>query len=144
MLPVLGVALALLVTTGCGGGEDAAVEIPVTPSIQSPETAPPAQVGTAVVAPPTGTAPAVTPASAEPDLFGSYKATPDGKTRSDVEAMQAIVDGYAFGPDGLGVPPLNSLDELVTKGYLKKLPPPPQGMKWAYDSQKWKVSVVPQ
>jgi len=82
---------------------------------------------------------------AAPDLFTANKLSADGtKTKTDVEAMQAIVDGYAFGPDGLGAPPLNTLDDLVTKGYLKRLPPAPSGMKWAYDSVKWKVSVVPQ
>ncbi len=80
-----------------------------------------------------------------PDVFTNYKVSKDGSpNKTDVEAMQAVVDGYAFGPDGLGAPPLKSLDDLVTKGYMKRLPTPPAGMKWAYDPAKWKVSQVPQ
>ena len=82
---------------------------------------------------------------AAPDLFNDYKVSKDGSpNKTDVEALQAVVDGYAFGPDGLGAPPLKTLDDLVTSGYIKRLPTPPKGMKWAYDSPKWKVSVVPQ
>lgn len=80
-----------------------------------------------------------------PDMMTVYKVNREGgRDKTDIEALQAIVDGYAFGKDGLGAPPLNSLDDLVTKGYLKKLPTPPAGMKWAYDSKKWKVSLAPQ
>ncbi len=111
----------------------AAPQVEVTPAVAAPP----------VAAPPTGSAPAAMEPAA-PDLFTSYKVSADGSpNKSDVEAMQAIVDGYAFGPDGLGAPPLNSLDDLVTKGFLKRLPPAPNGMKWAYDPSKWKVSVVP-
>lgn len=82
---------------------------------------------------------------AAPDMLARYKVSADGSSsKSDLEALQAIVDGYAFGPDGLGAPPLNNLEELITKGYLKRLPAPPKGMKWAYDSPKWKVSLAPQ
>jgi hypothetical protein len=140
-----GLLLSCLWLVGCGGG-DTSMDVPAAPPAQ-PTVAPQVQAAppaaAPVSAPPTGAAPAALE-PAPPDVFTSYKATPDGKTKTDIEAMQAVVDGYAFGVDGLGAPPLNSLDDLVTKGYLKRLPPAPSGMKWAYDSVKWKVSVVPQ
>ena len=38
----------------------------------------------------------------------------------------------------------NSLDELVEKEVLDKVPPPPQGMKYQYDPATGKLSVVQQ
>ena len=35
-----------------------------------------------------------------------------------------------------------SLDELVAKQYLNRLPPPPYGMRFDYDPKTGKVSVV--
>jgi hypothetical protein len=84
------------------------------------------------------------PAASAPDPLDNLKNAPDGSKKSDLEALQAIVDGYAFGVDGLGAPPIASLDVLVAKGFLKRIPAPPAGKKWAYDSNKWKVSLVDQ
>lgn len=80
------------------------------------------------------------------DPLASYRDVDDktGKSKGDLEALQKAVDSYAFGRDGFGAPPLKDLSELVTKGYLRQLPAPPPGKKWAYDSQKWKVSLVNQ
>jgi hypothetical protein len=141
----LPVAASLLLFAGCGG-DDASLDVSLAPAPQ-PQAAPqvavmPSAPAPAVAAPPTGSAPAAMEPAA-PDLFSNYKASPDGKTKTDVEAMQAIVDGYAFGPEGLGAPPLATLDDLVKSGYIKRLPPAPNGMKWAYDPSQWKVSVVP-
>ena len=36
------------------------------------------------------------------------------------------------------------LQELVTKGYYKKMPEPPPGMKFVYDAASGKVTVVKQ
>jgi len=147
LLPSLACSAALLVSAGCGDGDDASMDVPAAPVAQ-PQAAPqvevtPAVAAPPVAAPPTGSAPAAMEPAA-PDLFNNYKVSVDGgPNKTDVQALQAIVDGYAFGPDGLGAPPLKTLDDLVTSGYLKRLPPAPQGMKWAYDPPKWKVSVVP-
>jgi hypothetical protein len=35
----------------------------------------------------------------------------------------------------------NSLDELVEKGYIEKLPQPPEGMKFVYDPKTGSVEV---
>jgi len=35
----------------------------------------------------------------------------------------------------------NSLDELVEKGYIEKLPQPPEGMKFVYDPKTGNVEV---
>jgi len=143
----MAVAVCLLVA-GCGGDDDTELIESVAPPAAAPvmtDTVSAAPVSPPnSTPPPSGTAPA-TMEPAAPDIFTSYQVSADGSpNKSDVETMQAIVDAYAFGVDGLGAPPLNSLDDLVTKGFLKRLPPPPKGMKWAYDSPKWKVSVVPQ
>jgi hypothetical protein len=142
-----GLLLACLGLVGCGG--DASMDVPAT-SAAPPSAAPPVQAAIsvstpapAVAAPPTGAAPAAL--AVAPDPLESHKISRDGSpNKTDIQALQSVVDAYAFGTDGLGAPPLNSLDDLVTKGFLKKLPAAPQGMKWAYDSAKWKVSVVPQ
>ena len=137
-----------LLTAGCGGdSSDDDMIAPAAPAAAPvvADTLSAAPVASpASTPPPSGSAPA-TMEPAAPDLFNSYKVSADGSpNKTDVEALQAVVDGYAFGPDGLGAPPLKTLDDLVTSGYIKRLPPPPKGMKWAYDSPKWKVSVVPQ
>lgn len=147
----LGLLATSLLLVGCGGDDNAVDEMVAAPApaAQGTSVATPAAVAPPVAAPPEGSAAqAAAPIAGEkeaPDLFQNYKVSADGSpNKTDVEALQAVVDAYAFGPDGLGAPVLNTLDDLVTRGYLKRLPPPPQGMKWAYDSPKWKVSVVPQ
>jgi hypothetical protein len=80
-----------------------------------------------------------------PDPLEAVKVSRDGSpNKSDLEALQAVVDAYSIGVDGLGAPAIASLDALVAKGFLKKIPSPPPGKKWAYDSAKWKVSLVDQ
>lgn len=37
----------------------------------------------------------------------------------------------------------NDLNELVSKNYIGKLPDPPQGQKFVYDSTQGKVSLAP-
>jgi hypothetical protein len=144
----LAVLLVCLLVSGCGGDSSSDLIDPVVAPPAAPATT--ETVSAAPVAPPnstpppSGTAPA-TMEPAAPDTFTSYKVSADGSpNKTDVETLQAIVDAYAFGVDGLGAPQLNSLDDLVAKGFLKRLPPPPKGMKWAYDPPKWKVSVVPE
>jgi hypothetical protein len=142
-------AIGCLLLAGCGGDSSSDLIDPVAPPVAAPVmtdtvNAAPVAPPSSTPPPPAGSAPA-TMEPAAPDLFNNYKVSADGSpNKTDVEALQAVVDGYAFGPDGLGVPPLNNLEELVTKGYIKRLPPPPKGMKWAYDPPKWKVSVVPE
>ena len=142
-LSSIGLLVSSLCLVGCGGG-DTSMDVPVAQPPAAPQVAVTPDVPTpAVAAPPTGSAPVAMAATADP--LEAIKVSRDGSpNKTDIEALQAVVDGYAFGPDGTGAPPLNSLDDLVTKGYLKRLPPAPNGMKWAYDSAKWKVSVVPQ
>ena len=94
-------------------------------------------------------APAPAAAKADPfagDPLRPYRAVPGelGQQRGDLEALQAAVDAYSFGKEGLPPPPLKDLADLVARGYLKRLPNPPPGKKWAYDAQKWKVSLVNQ
>ena len=91
------------------------------------------------------------PAAVKTDPFAgdplrSYRDVPGDlvKKRGDLEALQAVVDAYSFGKEGLPPPPLKDLEDLVKKGYLKSLPVSPPGKKWAYDAQKWKVSLVNQ
>lgn len=141
LLGSLGACLA-----GCGGGNEDAMVVPAAPN-------PNAAQATSITAPTTPAPVAAMPApdqltaapvqSNTPDPLDTFKKDPlNGSTKSDLEALQAAVDAYAFGPDGLGAPPLKSLDELVTKKVLKRLPTPPDGKQWAYDSVKWKVSLA--
>lgn len=82
---------------------------------------------------------------AAPDPLESIKVSRDGSAnKTDLEALQAVVDAYSIGVDGLGAPAIASLDVLVAKGFIKRIPAPPKGKKWAYDSAKWKVSLVDQ
>lgn len=126
---------------GCGGGkEEESIAPAPAPNTAAVSMAPVASVQTTVTTPPTDTAPA---AMNTADPLENIKQSRDGSpNKSDLEALQAVVDGYSFGTDGLGAPPLNSLDELVAKKVLRKIPEPPPGKKWAYDSAKWKVSLV--
>src|SRR6185295_8124246 len=36
------------------------------------------------------------------------------------------------------------LDELVTKGVINQIPPPPRGMKYDYDAKSGVIKVVPE
>jgi hypothetical protein len=143
-------SLLVLSCIQLAGCKEKEAEVPATtPTVaQPPEplVTPVPTVATAVAAPPqANTAPAAMPTGELPDPFESRKVSADGSpNKSDLEALQAVVDAYAFGPDGLGAPRINSLDDLVAKKYLRKIPSAPKGMKWAYDSAKWKVSLVPQ
>jgi hypothetical protein len=140
-LPHLTLLLASLSLAGCGG--DAAEDVTMAPPPAAPavaDMAPPAATAS-VTAPPSGAAPATI--NAGPDALESIKVSNDGSpNKTDLEALQAVVDGYSFGIDGLGAPPIASLDVLVAKGLLKRIPTPPEGKRWAYDSAKWKVSLV--
>jgi len=115
------------------------------PTAATPQAGVPAPPPPPSLTPPPPTAAKAPPAAGGDPLAGLREVDETtGKAKGDLETLQRVVDAYAFGRDGLGAPPLKDLSELVAKGYLKQLPAPPPGKKWAYDSQKWKVSLVNQ
>ncbi len=136
--------LSCLSLVGCGGDATDDVSMAPAPAPVAPtaDLTPPPAVEV-VAAPPTSTAPANMEAA--PDPLESIKVSRDGSAnKTDLEALQAVVDAYSIGVDGLGAPAIASLDVLVAKGFIKRIPAPPKGKKWAYDSAKWKVSLVDQ
>lgn len=135
-------ALSCIIVLGCEKNPEPTVSSPVqTPAPVQPQPTPnPVPV---VSAPPPGNLVAANVPA--PDPLDNIKQSKDGSpNKTDLEALQAVVDGYAFGVDGLGAPAIPNLEALVAKGILKKIPNPPPGKKWAYDSAKWKVSLVDQ
>ena len=155
---------ASLAVTGCGnkqtdakakspGGESIRV-VPEDVGVAKAQQADPK--GVVPPPPPTGAslvqAPVVIkadPVAVKADTFAGdplrlYREVPGelGRKRGDLEALQAAVDAYSFGKEGLPPPPLKDLTDLVKRGYLKGLPTPPPGKKWALEN--WKVSLVNQ
>lgn len=105
----------VLTLIGCGK-EDESAPPPVKPQNVSMQ----AQPAQPAVPPPTGAATMPTP-----------EAAPADSPNMDVEAarnklIEALQNYYL---DRNSAPA--SLDELVTKGYLKAIPPAPTGKKWA-------------
>jgi hypothetical protein len=133
--------LSSLSLIGCGGDATEDVTMPPPPAAPAVADMAPPAAAPSVTTPPGDAAPATMEAA--PDPFESVKISQDGSpNKTDLEALQALVDAYAFGVDGLGAPAIPNLEALVAKGFLKRIPAPPDGKKWAYDSAKWKVSLV--
>ncbi len=121
---------------GCGGGGDEAAPVAapaaaapagatVGPALVAPEAPP--------VAPPGGTAPAaLTPAAPA----GPAESAPLDATAQEriLAAMQSYVIDNSANP--------KSLEELVTRGYLKSLPAAPAGKKWVYNPEKLAIELA--
>lgn len=57
----------------------------------------------------------------------------------DLTSLQQAIQAFQAGEDRLP----SNLQELVSEGYLPRLPSPPSGTRFAYDSQRGQVRLVP-
>jgi len=122
---------------GCGGGGDEAAPV-AAPVAAAPAgaTVGPAPATTEApppVAPPGSSAPAtLTPAAPA----GPAESAPLDATAQEriLAAMQSYVIDNSASP--------KSLEELVTRGYLKSLPAAPAGKKWVYNPEKLAIELA--
>lgn len=108
--------LVLLVWTGCGKPAEEATRASATnsPSSGNPLTAP-------------------------VDYLGAVGAAQKKAVQVvDTTTLQRAVESFAAGEDRLPA----SLKELVSEGYLPKLPDVPRGMRFDYDPATGRVRVV--
>ncbi|MBI3876540.1 MAG: hypothetical protein HY300_11425 [Verrucomicrobia bacterium] len=118
---VVGVALALSPFTGCSHKEQA--ESPATQTIAPTPQTPAAPVS---VAPPPSVA-----VSVATDASGAG-------TEPSVAELNRALQVWLFQHSG----PPKDLNELVTAGYLKRLPSPPAGKRFVFDSKLMAVRAV--
>ncbi|MGV3757631.1 MAG: hypothetical protein ACO1QS_19805 [Verrucomicrobiota bacterium] len=60
--------------------------------------------------------------------------------QTDLEKIMGAVQSYTI---QFNANPA-SLEELVSKGFLKSIPPAPAGKKWVYDAEKLNVVLTAQ
>ena len=121
-----------LVLAGCGKGDtNSTTSTPSTPATP----AAPATAVTKVEA-----APAQAPAPAGNGYLGAMvKAQQAAVKTVDVTSLNEEIQLFNVQEGRLP----KDLDELVTKGYIGKLPAPPVGMKLVYDAAQGKVTTAP-
>jgi hypothetical protein len=89
----------------------------------------------------TASKPGENPLHAPADYVGALdKAQQTAIKTVDVASINQAIQTF----EGTEGRPPQSLDELVSKKYLKSVPAPPRGMKFEYDAAKGTVKVVPQ
>lgn len=80
------------------------------------------------------------PLTAPVDYLGAVGAAQKQAAKTiDLTSLQQAVQAFQAGEERL---PRN-LGELVSEGYLPRLPAPPRGMQWAYQPQSGQVRAVP-
>ncbi|MEI2731105.1 MAG: hypothetical protein V9G08_03700 [Dermatophilaceae bacterium] len=80
------------------------------------------------------------PLTAPVDYLGAVGAAQRQAAKTvDLTSLTQAVQAFQAGEERLP----KSLQELVTEGYLPRLPAPPKGMQWAYQPQSGQVRVVP-
>lgn len=80
------------------------------------------------------------PLTAPVDYLGAVGAAQKQAAKTiDLTSLQQAVQAFQAGEERL---PRN-LGELVSEGYLPRLPAPPKGMQWAYQPQLGQVRAVP-
>lgn len=80
------------------------------------------------------------PLTAPVDYLGAVgNAQKQAAKTVDLTSLHQAVQAFQAGEERL---PKN-LQELVTEGYLPRLPLPPRGMQWAYQPQTGQVRAVP-
>ena len=126
--------------TGCGKGEPEptaapvqpaadpnAGQVAVTPVATAPGTPPP-PIDVSAPPPMTATAPAV--AAAESDV----------PSKDALEAVTHALQSFSIAHERAP----KSLEELISSGYLRKLPPPPAGKKYVYVPEINNISLADQ
>lgn len=109
--------LVLLVVAGCG-------EKPATPAKPAE---PPAKAG------------AGNPLTAPVDYLGAVGAAQKQAVKTlDLTQLTQAIRAFEAGEERLP----SNLQELVSEGYLPKLPTPPKGMQFAYDARSGQVRIV--
>jgi len=95
--------------------------------------------GSAAKTPATNTG-AGNPLTAPVDYLGAVGAAQKQAAKTiDQTSLQQAVQAFQAGEERL---PRN-LGELVSEGYLPRLPAPPRGMQWAYQPQSGQVRAIP-
>lgn len=80
------------------------------------------------------------PLTAPVDYLGAVGAAQrQAATTVDLTSLRQAVQAFQAGEERL---PKN-LQELVTEGYIPRLPSPPRGMQWAYQPGSGQVRAVP-
>lgn len=80
------------------------------------------------------------PLTAPVDYLGAVGAAQKQAARTvDMTSLTQAVRAFQAGEDRLP----NTLQELVSEGYLPRLPAPPKGSQWAYQPQSGRVALVP-
>jgi hypothetical protein len=80
------------------------------------------------------------PLTAPVDYIGAVGAAQRQAAKTvDLTSLTQGVQAFQAGEERL---PKN-LQELVSEGYLPRIPAPPKGMQWAYQPQSGQVRVVP-
>lgn len=115
----LGFVMLSLVLTGCGDSKSKTAE-------KAP-AAPPQQG-------------AGNPLTAPVDYLGAVGAAQRQAAKTvDLTSLTQAVKAFQAGEERSP----KDLQELVSEGYLPRLPAPPKGMQWAYQPQSGQVRVVP-
>lgn len=123
LIPLAGVGL-----TGCGAKKPDA-----KPEKSAAEPAAKSAPGTAASGP-------GNPITAPVDYLGAVGAAQKQAARfADLTPVQQAVRAFQAGEDRMPA----TLQEIVTEGYLPKLPVPPKGMVLAYDPRTGLVKFVP-
>lgn len=80
------------------------------------------------------------PLTAPVDYIGAVGAAQRQAAKTvDLTSLTQAVQAFQAGEERL---PKN-LQELVSEGYLPRIPAPPKGMQWTYQPQSGQVRVVP-
>lgn len=80
------------------------------------------------------------PLTAPVDYLGAVgKAQKKAANTTDLLTVQQAIRAFEAGEERAPA----SLDELVTEGYLPRLPAAPKGMTWSYDPGRRAVTLVP-
>ena len=132
----------LVVLTGCGK-DNAAPPPPPAPTV-APAPAPAPQAAEPATPPPAPVvraAPTPTPSTAASGYLGAL-AGAQRLAAKTVDLSSLNQECQLFNTQEGRYP--KDLNELVTMGYIGKLPAAPVGMKLVYDASQGKVTAVPQ
>ncbi|HEY1171628.1 MAG TPA: hypothetical protein VGH19_09680 [Verrucomicrobiae bacterium] len=133
----LGLVLTGVLASGCGGDESEDSTSPAQPSpAQAVQPTADISTPTPVAPPPPGAASVGTPVG---------QATPEAPemtvpSKDALEVVTMATQSFFIANDRAP----KSLDELVSSGYLKRLPVPPVGKKYVYDAENAKLSLADQ
>jgi hypothetical protein len=121
--------LVAWLTTGCS--DDPEITSPPPPVNPAQQSAVDIAPDTGVVPPPSGVnAPSTTPAAT---------ATPEQEipSKDALEAVTMATQSFFIRHDRAP----NTLEELVSSGFLRKLPAPPAGKKYVYDPERANIKL---